>query len=89
MLNGIDNTINSFSKTISDDVEATEFLVEIDYPGKPLFDDVDSPQSNNIFSINTTINDTADSIDSGSVDFNPYTSEIYFAEEYTSGITTF
>ena len=79
----------SFSKTISDDVEATEFLVEIDYPGKPLFDDVDSPESNNILSINTTIDDTADLIDSGSVDFNPYTIETYFAETYTSGVTTF
>ena len=59
------------------------------YTGKPLFDSVDSPESNNILSINTTIDDTADLIDSGSIDFNPYTIETYFAETYTSGVTTF
>jgi len=89
LLDSIDETINTFAKTISDDVEATEFLVELDYPLKPLFDEVDTPESNSILSINTTINDTADSIDSGSIDFNPYTIETYFAETYTSGVTTF
>ena len=49
----------------------------------------DVPFSNLIFTINTTINDTADSTDTGILDFNPYASEAYFAEDYTSSITTF
>jgi len=89
LLNGIDETINTFAKTISDDVEATEFLVDLDYPTKPVFDGVDSPTSNNIFSINTTINDTAGPTDSGIFDFNPYASEGFFSEDYTESIITF
>jgi hypothetical protein len=89
LLDGIDETINTFAKTISDDVEATEFLVDLDYPTKPVFDNVDSPESNNILSINTTINDTAEPTDSGIFDFNPYAGEGFFSEQYTESITTF
>jgi hypothetical protein len=89
LLDGIDETINIFTKSISDDVEATEFLVAIDYAAKPLFDDVDSPESNSVLSINTTINDTAEPTDSGTFDLNPYSSEGFFSENYVESITTF
>ena len=47
------------------------------------------PDSNLFYNINTTINDDIDLTDSGTIDFNPYTIEFYFAENYTESSTTF
>ena len=88
MLDGIDDTISSFATTVNDTTDALDNnsfnLNVIVSDGTDL-----EPISNATYSINTTINDTADSTDSGSIDFNPYASEGFFAEDYTTSITTF
>jgi len=88
LLDGIDSTINSFATTVNDTTDTSDnnvFNLNIVVSDGT----VDVPISNATLSINTTINDTADSVDSGTIDFNPYVSEAYFAETYTTSITTF
>lgn len=83
-----DNITNNFATIISDSVDNTDnnaFNLNIQVSDGT----EDFPISNAVYTINTTIDDTADSIDDGTLELNPYTSEIYFAETYTSGITTF
>lgn len=88
LLDSIDVSINSFATTIDDTTDTSDNnsfdLNVVVSDGTDL-----EPISNATYSINTTINDTADSTDSGIIDFNPYVSETYFAEDYTSSITTF
>ena len=88
LLDSIDSSINSFATTINETLDSTDnnsFNLNVVVSDGT----TDVPISNATYTINTTINDTADSVDSGTVDFNPYANEIYFAETYTSGITTF
>jgi hypothetical protein len=89
LLDGItDNIINNFATTVGDTTDNSDnTTLNVNVVVSDTMEDV--PFSNLIFTINTTINDTADSTDSGIFDFNPYTSESYFAEDYTSSITTF
>ena len=83
-----DNITNNFATIISDSVDNTdnnEFNLNIQVSdGTENF-----PISNTVYTINTTIDDTAILQDSGTVDINPYGSEGYFAEDYTLSITTF